>query len=86
MGACQLGIRDRGYSREYSTFQQLEGRAATRRDVTNLLPNASLFNGRNRVAASDDGERRGAGDALGNAHRAGRKWRFLEDSHWAIPE
>ena len=67
-------------------LEQLERGAAARRDVGDLVGDAALVHGRDRVAAAHDRQRLGRGDRLGDRQGSARERLRLEDAHRSVPE
>src|SRR5262249_5451916 len=67
-------------------LDQLEGRAAARREVVDAVVEAELGQRRGAVAAADDRGSLRLGDGLGDRARAGGEGLELERAHRAVPE
>src|SRR5207244_1449583 len=78
---------DRGIARQLLALEQLEARAAARRDPRDLLGQTELVQRAHRVRSADDRERPLVrGDSLcDRLCPAGEPWPF-EDTHRAVPE
>ena len=54
-GGARLRLLERGDARQHLALEELERRTAAGRDVRHLLGKARLLDGRDRIAAADDG-------------------------------
>src|SRR6478752_3310266 len=82
MSRSLLQRRDGG---QLLALEELEKRAATGRNVRDVVADAELLDGRERVAAAGDREGLARGDGLGDAARAGRELGVLEHAERAVP-
>src|SRR5262245_34475659 len=73
-----------GEAGEVAELEQLEGRAAARGDVVDVVDEAELRQRGRRVTASHDGERLRVGDGLGDGTGAGGEALVLEHAHRAV--
>src|SRR3990172_8009670 len=81
-----LQIRQGLDPRQRPAGQELERGAAARRDVGDLVGDARLGDGGDRVAATDDRGAVHAGDGLGDGDGAAGERVDLEHAHRAVPD
>mmetsp|Transcript_9349 Transcript_9349/g.22432 ORF Transcript_9349/g.22432 Transcript_9349/m.22432 type:complete len:217 (+) Transcript_9349:130-780(+) len=87
-GGARLGLLERGDARQHLALEELERRAAARRDVRHALRDARLLDGRDRVAAADDGGTAAVGQVgehVRDRERARGERVHLEDAHRPVP-
>ena len=80
------GFAERLQARQVAELEQFERRAATGGDVVDVVVEPELGERRGGVAATDDRERLGVGDGLGEGAGAGREPLVLEHPHRPVPE
>src|SRR5919106_2220446 len=73
-------------ARQRFPLEELERGPAAGGQVIERALQAGALDGEERVAATDDRERGGAGDRGSHAARAGREGLELEDAHRAVPQ
>ena len=79
-------LLQRGHARQDLAFDELERGAAAGRDVAELVGQAGLLDGLDRLAAADDRRRARIGHGVGHGERARGEARILEDAHRAVPQ
>merc|ERR1719424_2364576 len=85
----RLGLVERRDAREDFALEELERRAAARGDVGHLVREARLLDGRDGVAAADDGDaplRRELRERVADGKRALGERVDFEDAHGAVPD
>src|SRR3954467_5541618 len=86
-GGLLLALSERRQAGQLLALQKLQRSTATGRDVGDLVGQAALVDGGDRIAPTDHGQSTGRPrHRFGDRHRAARERRRLEHAHGAVPE